>query len=329
MARYWAALCARSGGTMAAMGGKAKMARRWVFTSWIAPTVSADAVTWAVWQEEVAPGTGRHHWQGAIVLPRTARISAVKKIIGDPTAHLEVMAGTAKQAGDYCHKAETGVPGTQVEIGTRPGEELARPGRRSDLEAAASAIESGDSLLWIAHTMPGVFLKYSRGLLALQTLHNAQAGKKWRPLQVTVWWGDAGCGKTRRAYAEFPDLYCLNRSTGGTVWWDGYDGQKTLLLDEFDGTAMPLRLLLQVLDGYPLRLDTKGGHAWANWERVVLTSNTEPTTWYGPRPELARRIHAVERMCCVPEVGGNTGPENPADPPPPVVENQYWEDLVL
>lgn len=60
---------------------------------------------------------------------------------------------------------------------------------------------------------------------------------------------------------------------------DGYDGQRTILLEDFDG-QMEYRTLLRMLDIYNCDFHTKGGMVAADWNHVIITSNIAPQNWY-------------------------------------------------
>lgn len=77
-------------------------------------------------------------------------------------------------------------------------------------------------------------------------------------------------------------------------WWDGYDGEETLLIDEFYGQLKVSRMLA-LLDGYQCRLPVKGNFTYAQWTKVYITSNTKASEWYTNIPvqvsdALQRRI---------------------------------------
>jgi hypothetical protein len=90
--------------------------------------------------------------------------------------------------------------------------------------------------------------------------------------------GDTGIGKTYGIFKMFPDAYRPIVS-GDKIWFDGYCGEKTLLLDELRGN-IKLSFLLQILDPYALKVEVKGGTVNAEWERVFITTNTPPERWY-------------------------------------------------
>ena len=133
--------------------------------------------------------------------------------------------------------------------------------------------------------------KYGR----LAQLVNESATKKrsraFRDLEVLVYWGETGTNKTRTPCDMGAYLWCPN---GAQEWWDGYDQEDILLIDQFYGQMRPARLC-ELLDGYSCRLPIKGGHTYAAWTKVYITSLCHPSTWYKDVPEdvqtkIARRI---------------------------------------
>lgn len=92
------------------------------------------------------------------------------------------------------------------------------------------------------------------------------------------------------------------------MWFDGYEGEETLIIDDFYGWC-PHSMLLRVLDRYPFRCPVKGGFTWGLWKNVIITSNKHPKDWYEKfdwrdDEALRRRIHAIYRVNGVPLVGG-------------------------
>lgn len=63
-------------------------------------------------QEEVAPTTGKHHWQ-CMIQTEQVRASSIKKLL--PTAHIEI-ARNRHGLKNYVGKKETAVEGTQFDV---------------------------------------------------------------------------------------------------------------------------------------------------------------------------------------------------------------------
>lgn len=89
-------------------------------------------------------------------------------------------------------------------------------------------------------------------------------------LQNEWWWGPAGSGKTSKAWREYPELYVkpLNK------WWDGYDNQEVVLIDDWDPRQECLtQKLKQWADRYPFPAETKGSSMTIRPKKIIVTSN--------------------------------------------------------
>jgi len=96
----------------------------------------------------------------------------------------------------------------------------------------------------------------------------------------SVYWGRTGTGKSRRAWEEAGmDAYTKDPNT---KFWCGYNGQRNVVLDEFRG-RIDVSHLLRWLDRYPVNVEIKGSSVPLCAERIWITSNLDPRTWY---PEL-------------------------------------------
>jgi len=78
-----------------------------------------------------------------------------------------------------------------------------------------------------------------------------------------------------------PEAYIFSPDSNpsGVGWWDGYGGQRDVIIDDFYG-GLRFSFMLQLLDRYPLRLQTKGGSVVLLATRFVITSNKHPSDWY-------------------------------------------------
>ena len=101
-------------------------------------------------------------------------------------------------------------------------------------------------------------------------------------------------------------------------WMQGYNGQESVILDDFNPDASDDKLfktLLQMFDRYPLQMNKKGGSVWFRPTHIFVTSNRAPWDIYstlnpvhggrtpGPKwfnecyklRQLMRRIEYVEK----------------------------------
>lgn len=111
--------------------------------------------------------------------------------------------------------------------------------------------------------------------------------------------GRTGTGKTECARAYFHTKYGENfffwHPSEGTEWWDFYEGQPALVIDEFDGFRhVSYKRLLAILDRYFLPVPVKGSFLIAAWTEVIITSDRPWDHWYpdiSDKSELNRRLN--------------------------------------
>lgn len=262
-------------------------------------TLDRGAITYGIMQKEICPSTGSEHWQCYFELRSQQRLSAVKEILGDEKCHVESRRGTAQEAADYCRKIESAVPGSLIEFGT-----MKQQGKRSDIESLVNLVREGKSNIEILETMPGTYARMYKAVDRIRWDIRAASSSSWRQLEVLVLYGATGTGKTRFAIESCPpDQAWFKLDVANNLWWDGYSNEDILIIDDFYGW-IKYGLLLNVLDGYKLRLEVKGGFTWASWRRVIITSNKHPRDWYkepqgqlvdGVPAALARRITSIYR----------------------------------
>lgn len=244
------------------------------------------------YQYSVEKGT-HLHMQGFCYYKKPVRFSAVQKAF--PHSHIEVAHGSFDDNDKYTSKKdETHISGP-YSWGTRP-----RQGSRTDLKDACAAIKTTGSAKRAAEEFPEVYVKFHRGLEAYA--HRVNPPPAWRDIEVTWLWGPTGCGKTRKAVSSVPDPCDFYFAPSDGHWWDGYELQSTICFDEFYGVAnMRIDRMLRLLDGYALQVEVKGGHVWARWTKVWITSNTDPALVYASecqerRDAFFRRVTHIEHM---------------------------------
>jgi len=83
-------------------------------------------------------------------------------------------------------------------------------------------------------------------------------------------YGPTGCGKSRGTRAEYPELY----SKDASKWWDGYDNEETVLIEDWDPktTDYLSRYLKIWADHYSFKAEVKGGSMNIRPKRIIITS---------------------------------------------------------
>ena len=230
------------------------MSRDWCFTSFENELIFDKVnIRYICYGRERCPSTGREHLQGFAIFNRTCRIPKAKSWIGGGDGlHLEPRRGSRDQARDYCGKEsellEWGLydPMTTVDLFRQP-------------------------IPFLRENYPEFYCRYHSGLQKL-----IDKGPKWREVKVTVLWGKTGCGKTRKAL----DCESWFKLDPPYEWWDGYEGESRVIIDDYTVGSIPRGMFLNILDGYRLRLPIKGSHTYAKWDEVYITTNFDPAFWY-------------------------------------------------
>lgn len=232
-----------------------------------------------VYGREVGAG-GTYHLQGYVEFKAPIRFSSVKAFL--PRAHIEIRRGTREEARDYCMKDND-----YFEHG-----EWVTNGKRKSLDECKRLLDEGKSQLEIAHNYWSDWVRYHK---SFQLYASMTIQQEMRDVHADVYWGVSGAGKTYKAFTENKeDAFILTRFNNG-VWFDGYTGQKVLIIDDFNGW-IPFKFFLRILDDYPLIVETKGSTAVAMWNKVIITSNTHPTEWYHSIENLAPLLRRLENI---------------------------------
>lgn len=281
---------------------KRQRSRRWCFTHfWRSPreiyrlrelgTENGELVRYLLIGREQCPRTGRRHIQGYVELRKAVGLRGIKRAFGEyyHKAHFEPAKGDFAANREYCTKE-----GDFEEFG-RPA--VTSQGRRSDLEEIRTEIQAGATELDVADRHFAQWVVYRRSFGAYRSLLSPP---KHRPqLEVYLLQGKAGLGKTRfvfeRCHGHQKPLWISRPSL---QWFDGYQGEEDVLIDDFRGQC-EYEFLLRVLDIYPLQVPIKGGFVPWNPLRIWITSNLDPESWFpticdlGP---LRRRIRRCVKL---------------------------------
>lgn len=223
--------------------------------------VPKEEVTYAVWQKEQCPDTGRTHFQFMVILKIRSRLTAVKKLF--PGDHLEICRDAVKSRL-YCMKQDTRLAG--------PWEMGALPQSKENIVSLVKR----QRVLDVITENPSLWRNYQ----VLSLLRSRYQPVRSEPTQGVLLWGKSGTGKSKicNLIGQFlgkEDVYWQN----GTKWWDGYDQQRLVVIDEFRG-GMDIKDLLRLCDRYPLPLEVKGGFTQFNSPLVIFTSNLSFSEMY-------------------------------------------------
>lgn len=194
---------------------------------------------------------------------------------------------------DYCKKDND-----FIELGIVGGQ-----GARKNLVDFRDAIQSGKSDKFLISEFPQEYFKYAKLIGTVREIDRAEEVKNViRDVKVIYLAGESRSGKTSFVYDQhgFKNMYRINDYKHP---FDAYGFEDVLVLDEFRG-QLPLSLMLNLLEGYPLNLPARYENKWAGYNTVYIISNRKIEEQYTDiqiiDPEsynaFVKRIHQVHWM---------------------------------
>lgn len=221
-----------------------------------------ESVCWIRGQLEIGEGTGFCHWQLVVGFTAKVRLARVRAIFGN--IHGELTRSEA--ANEYVFKSDTAVAGTQFELG-RPAFSRSK---KTDWDEVWKSAVSGDFT-----GIPAGIRVASYSAISKIAKDHLKPTAMERVVRVYV--GPTGVGKSRRAWDEAGfDAYPKDPNT---KFWDGYQAQAHVVMDEFRG-KIDISNILRWTDRYPVSVETKGSGCVFNASKLWITSNLHPEQWY-------------------------------------------------
>lgn len=258
--------------------------------------MTAGKVTYACFQSERCPESGRYHLQGWCAF-RGARTFSAAKVLISQTAHIEPARGNAEQCDKYCTKDESATDEAKAGLERyQKGERPLGQGSRSDLHNVCEKVLKGVPLIDLCNdidTAP-TMVKYHRGIEYL-ACHRDSPPSPYGHGLLYLLYGAPGSGKT---YAStkliLPDHSRFNppiTSGDGKIWFDGYNREPIIVFN--DVTAIdpqqPMgnratifaELVKNLCDPIDLALPIKGGtvHKVRIWA-TIINGCDHPKTWF-------------------------------------------------
>lgn len=225
-------------------------------------SMEAWPTTYLIYGKETCPTTQTPHLQGYAIFKSNKMLTALKKLFA--RAHWEKRRGSHAEASEYCKKEknfhETGTP-------PKTPQEKGAMEKRKWSEAFTAAKEGrlddipDDMRIRYYSTFKHIKIDYF---------------KKTADLDGTcgVWiWGVAGIGKSKKAREDYPGAFDkpINK------WWDGYQDEDHVIIDDFDmGHSVLAHHLKRWADRYSFIGEVKGGAINIRPKTIIVTSQYHP-----------------------------------------------------
>ncbi len=277
-----------------------------------------------VFQAEIG-SQGTSHYQAYCEFSTRTSLAKVKEVFGFDYLHCEWAHSAAQINKEYCTKCCDTCYAIRKKAGFigPPGSDCATCARLAGPWTFGEPVTQGiraavfedireHGLISVLRSNPAGVSSCGRIAEKFDSVIRSDTRKAlgYYPPEIRLFTGPSECGKSKYAWALDPGLYPLFSHGQQGVWFDGYCGEPTVLIEEFH-SSIPLTQLLQFLDGYIVRLPVKFGSDISNVRTWILATNVEPFDWYLGCPEPQRlslfnriyhrfglhlRFHAVSRQ---------------------------------
>lgn len=266
-------------------------------------------LTYYVIAYEIGKDTGNHHSQFYLEFKGKTRFTTVLKLVGSG-AHIELRKGTSQQAADYIRDPSSYDKPKEFTLSVREKGNLsiAEQKKKTQTQEMVEALHKGATEKEIALKFTAQYLNRSVGIGKVVAFKSdAQSllfsEKKMQAIALT---GPTATGKTytanqlcREAIRQGKRVYVKDPVT---QWWDGYDGQEVVLINEFSSTTTGISLttLLEITDTYYCTVPVRYKQSPIfKAEQIIFTSNTKVEDWYTSNPyfrdQIVRRIQEIRR----------------------------------
>lgn len=293
--------------------------RNWCFTinNWteedlrkISDYHRAHPATYIIYGKEVGE-EGTPHLQGYIHFKTSQKPTAMNKVstrsrnamcLGTPADNIKY----CKKEGDFtCYGEE---PVTQQDANKQKAARFITLAKAGDFAT-------------IEDEMPALYVSRYRTMHEIATAHMVKPPNLEECCGIWIY-GESGSGKTTSARTEYGDYYCKSANK----WWDGYQGEDTVIIEDLDPNHKCLAHHLKLwMDKWSFPAEVKGGMRCLRPQRVIITSQYSIEEVFRDEPAtvaaITRRCKVIhmhkslnyERRVPAPVV---TGSSEPLSPPP-------------
>lgn len=265
-------------------------------------------VRYLIYQREI----GTHeHFQGYLELTQSMTYAQIHQFEGLEGAHFEKRRGTAKQAKHYCMKpvpgcdcamcAEEAAEPTKIE-GPWEWGEMSHQGERNDLLEIQRDIDRGVPFWRIAKEHFPQWVKYRKSFTEYRRITGIPRERKTKTFLFV---GPPGKGKStlmKLIARSIGNVYKVPAKKGSGLYFDDYDNQDVMILDEFSGATCPPEFFNLLADEHECVLPVHGGAGHQMISKYLfIGTNYAPKFWWKNRTpnqllQTTRRIDVVFKV---------------------------------
>lgn len=241
--------------------------------------VDENYISYFIYGREKAPTTGTKHLQGYIEFSKQVSFNAIKSIHGK--MYFAPAKGNYSQNYNYCTK-----DGDYLERGFAK-----KQGARTDIIKIKEMVNKNIPMIEILNECEN----FQQMKIAEKLYQYKKIDIKTRNVPEVIYvYGKSGSGKTQYAH-DICDKDSTWEYAENLEWFDGYDQDNDVLLNDFRDNDCKYNLLLKLLDGYQRRVKIKGAFTIWNPKRIIFTSIIHPTNLYKGVQEREDNIYQLLR----------------------------------
>lgn len=246
---------------------------------------SDNPISYIVFGKEVGEETGTKHLQGYCEFKMKKRRTGVSKLF--PKCFLDNRHGTAEEASMYCKKgiqpkdewttSKWNGPTFGKDAKVFEWGELSKAdqGKRNDMVEIKNSIKNGMKWKELSELFPGQCIRYTKGIKEM--LNTFSEHRTEAPYCVWLH-GLAGVGKSfypNNKHGQ-KDIFVKNEGK----WWDTYEGEEAVLIDDFEASDWSYRPLLRLLDENKYVGETKGSSFKLSCKFIYITCEFPPEKFW-------------------------------------------------
>lgn len=241
-----------------------------------------------IYGKETGEENGTPHLQGFVIWNNAKTFTATQKSL-PARCHIEPIKGTPYQNFRYCRKG-----GDFFEAGDRP--EKVGQGKRNDMLEIKRRVSQNVNIKDLLND--DTIINHQQLKFAESLKKYYEPKRKWKT-KVSWFYGPTGTGKSYTAHQYFESITeddNIYEAMDTGRWWDGYDGQEYVIIDDIRGDFLKFHQLLKLVDRYGYRVETKGSTRQFLAKHIIITAPYSPEQMFDTREDLGQLLRRIDEI---------------------------------